>query len=83
MSNKPSNKIYPDAPTIYQIKIEGHLDKGWTDWFRSVTIMLDDDGNTLLSCHIIDQAELYSVLRMVRDLGASLISVNRVEADNT
>lgn len=78
MSDKRSNKVDPDTATIYQIKIEGHLDKGWTDWFRSVTIILDDDGNTLLSCRIVDQAELYSVLRMVRDLGRTLISVNRV-----
>lgn len=78
----------PDKPNsskvlTYQIKIEGHLSQQWTDWFGGLTITLEDNGNTLLTGPIVDQAELYGVLRMVRDLGTPLISVNRLESSTT
>ena len=65
---------------IYQIKIEGHLDRRWTEWFGDVTITLEDNGETLLTCLVVDQAALYGLLRKVRDLGVPLISVTLVKS---
>lgn len=69
----------PDQPLMYQIRLKGYLDDRWTDWFGGVTITLEEDGNTLLTCHITDQAALHALLRQIRDLGMPLISVNRIE----
>ena len=60
----------------YQIKIKGHLDARWQGWFDGLTIILLDDGDTILSGVIVDQAALYGVLKKIRNLGLTLISVN-------
>ena len=64
---------------VYQIRVKGHLGRQWTDWFGSVTITLEDNGNTLLTGPVVDQAALHGMLRKVRDLGLPLVSVIRVE----
>ncbi len=66
---------------IYQIRIKGHLGPQWTDWFGGLTITLEDNGETLLTCPVADQAALYGLLRKVRDLGLPLISVTRAQTD--
>ena len=66
-------------PVIYEIKVEGQLGAQWTDWFGGLTITLHDNGDTLISGPVIDQAALYGLLKKVRDLGMRLISVNRVQ----
>ncbi len=63
----------------YHIRIEGHLDNWRSDWFDGLSIILEDDGNTLLSGPVVDQAALYGLLKKARDLGIPLISANRVE----
>ena len=68
-----------NCPVVYQIKIKGHLEEHWADWFGHLTITLEEDGNTLLTGSVVDQAALYGLLRKVRDLGLPLLSVNRVE----
>jgi len=68
-----------DQPMIYQIKLRGHLDDEWGDWFGGATILTQEDGTTLLTCQVIDQAALHGLLRQIRDVGLPLISVNRVE----
>lgn len=67
---------------IYQIRIEGRLDKQWTNWFGGLTITLEESGDTLLTGPVLDQAALFGLLRRVRDLGMQLISVNRVDTGN-
>ncbi len=64
---------------VYQIRVKGHLDPQWTDWFEGVAITLEEGGDTLLTGPITDQAALHSLLRKVRDLGIPLVSVNRLE----
>jgi hypothetical protein len=71
--------IDTSQPIVYQIRLEGELGTQWTDWFGGLTISLEEDGHTLLSGPVIDQAALYGLLKKVRDLGMPLISVNRVE----
>ena len=68
-----------DRPMIYQIRIEGHLGPGWTQWFGDVTITQEDNGETRLTCPVVDQAALHGLLRKIRDLGMPLISAIRVK----
>ena len=68
-------------PLVYQIRITGHLGRQWTDWFGGLAITLEDNGETLLTGSLIDQAALHGLLRKVRDLGVPLLSVNRVKPE--
>lgn len=63
---------------IYQIRIKGHLSRQWTDMFEGLTITLEDNGDTLLTGPVIDQAALHGLLKKVRDLGMPLLSLNSV-----
>ena len=66
-------------PMVYQIRVKGHLGPRWAEWFGGVTITLEDNGDTLLTGPVEDQAALHGLLRKVRDLGMPLISAIRVE----
>jgi len=79
MSNENNPKTDPAQPIVYQIRIKGHLDPRWTKWFGGLTITLEDNGDTLLTGPVVDQAALHGLLRKVRDLGMQLISVTSVE----
>jgi hypothetical protein len=79
MLNELSSEIDPSQPAIYQIRIEGHLGRQWTDWFGGMTVTLADNGDTLLTGPVIDQAALHGLLKKVRDLGMTLLSVNPIE----
>jgi hypothetical protein len=79
MSNKLNPKTDPSQAMVYQIRIKGHLGRGWTNWFGGLTITLEENGDTLLTGPVVDQAALFGLLRKVRDLGMPLLSVNRVE----
>jgi hypothetical protein len=75
------------SPELYCIRIQGHLDADWSAWLDNLTISQDDDGTTALTGPLIDQAALYGLLSRLRDLGATLLSVEwlaagRIEADN-
>ncbi|MGD9029163.1 MAG: hypothetical protein PVG25_05080 [Anaerolineae bacterium] len=63
----------------YQIRIEGHLDPRWADWFDGLSITSEDTGDTLLTGKVVDQAALHGLLKKVRDLGLPLVSVVRLE----
>jgi hypothetical protein len=79
MSRKLDPKSDLNQPVVYQIRIKGHLGHQWTDWFGGLTITLEDNGETLLTGPVIDQAALHGLLKKVRDLGLPLLSVNCVE----
>jgi len=68
----------PLQPPIYQIRVKNHLDSQWMDWFGGMTITLEEDGVSLLTGPVVDQAALHGLLKKVRDLGLSLLSVNQV-----
>jgi hypothetical protein len=65
----------PEQPVAYQIRIKGHLGSQWTDWFGGLAITLEENGDTLLTGPIPDQAALHGLLRRVRDVGMPLVSI--------
>jgi hypothetical protein len=73
-----TNTLTPQPDMIYQIRLKGHLGQQWSDWFDGLSITLEDNGDTLLTGPLIDQAALYGVLKHARDLGLPLISVNPI-----
>lgn len=81
MWGKFGPKTDPDQPLVYRIRLQGHLGRNRTHWFGDVTIILEEGGETLLTCPVADQAALYGLLRKVRDLGLPLISVTRAQTD--
>ncbi|MFC1996533.1 hypothetical protein ACFLXI_02860 [Chloroflexota bacterium] len=68
---------------IYQIKLKGHLNESWADWFDGLDFTYEDDGTTNLTGDIVDQSALHGLLKKVRDLGLPLISVNQIGFDQT
>ena len=77
MSKVRNPKPNPDEPMIYQIRIKGHLDHQWADWFENATITLQEDGDTLLTLPVVDQAALHGLLKKIRDLGMPLLTRHR------
>jgi hypothetical protein len=72
----------PDrSPARYRIRIRGHLDPAWSTWFDSLTVTQEEDGTTELTGPLTDQAALYGLLARLRDLGATLLAVERLAAD--
>jgi hypothetical protein len=66
---------------MYQIKIKGRLGSHWSDWFEGLTITAEEDGCTLLTGPVVDDAALHGLLKKVRDLGMPLLSVNCRDPD--
>ena len=64
------------SPTIYSIRIQGHLDGCWAEWFAPLTLHHEPEGQTTLTGPVADQAALHGLLRKVRDLGLPLIAVS-------
>jgi hypothetical protein len=83
MSGKQTYDEKHNQHPCYEIRLKGHLEARWTEWFDGLTITLEENGNTLLSGPLADQAALHGILKKVRDLGLTLLSVNSVEPGTT
>lgn len=70
-----------DTVQIYEIKIQGHLDTKWSEWFYGLTIVHEPDGATTLSGALPDQIVLHSVLDRIRDMNLPLLSVKQIVSD--
>ncbi len=79
MSEKKAIPEFHGESGLYEIRLKGHINNRWGSWLGEVTITLEDNGNTLLICPVIDQAALHGLLKRVRDLGLPLLSVNFVD----
>ena len=83
MANERNPTTEPSELMVYQIRVTGHLGREWSDWFDGLSITLEDNGETLLSGPVIDQAALHGLLEKVRDLGMLLLSINQVPLKET
>ncbi len=83
MTNMINQKMDTSQPMVYQIRLEEHIDRQWTDWFEGLAITLEDNSDTLLTGQVVDQAALHGLLKKVRDLGLTLVSVIRVGPGQT
>ncbi len=72
-----------ESPITYEIRVEGLIDKMWTDWFNGMTIIYENEDETVLVGKLPDQTALHGVLDRIRDLGLGLISVRRVDGDRS
>jgi hypothetical protein len=68
-----------EVDPIYEIKLKGHLDTKWEEWFYDMTITHESDGTTTLSGPLPDQTVLHSVLDRIRDMNLTLISALQVQ----
>ena len=66
---------------LYEIRLDGHLDVRWSDWFDGLSFTHASDGTTIIHGLVADQAALHGLLSKVRDLGLPLVSVVHVEPE--
>jgi len=80
MSETHTIPEYHDESALYEIRLKGHLNDRWVEWFAGLTITLEDNGDTLLTGLVVDQAALHGLLKRVRELGIPLVSVNLADS---
>ena len=81
MTNTINEKMDTSRPMIYQFRLEEHIDRQWTNLFEGLAITSKENGDTLITGQVADQAALHGLLKKVRDLGLTLVSVIRIEPD--
>ena len=67
---------------LYEIRVKGHLDQHWSDWFGGMALSNEANGDTVISGSVADQAALHSVLIKIYNLNLTLISVLRIERNS-
>jgi hypothetical protein len=65
----------------YEIRVKGHLDERWAEWFYPMSITNVQNGEAVLAGEVIDQAALHGMLVKVRDLGLPLIAVQQAHGN--
>jgi hypothetical protein len=68
--------------SVYEIRVKGHLESRWSEWFDGLEITNLENGEALLSGEIVDQVALHGVLAKVRDLGLPLVAVSTQTSKN-
>ena len=76
-----SNDREFEKPSVYQIKVKGHLDKKWSGWLEGFSIAYEE-GVTILDGILPDQSGLHGLLNKIRDLNLQLVAVNQIETDH-
>jgi len=82
MSQQNQPNPNPAQPTIYQIHIRESLGEQWQEWFDGMTIVHTSSEETIITAEVIDQAQLFGLLKKVRNLGLTLLSVTPVNSDD-
>lgn len=77
------NRMPGDAPCSVEIRVKGRIDERWSEWFEGLSITHTDQGETVLSGWVVDQAALYGLLAKLWDLGLPLLSVVLRERDDS
>jgi hypothetical protein len=70
-----------NEPEIYQIRVKGHLDDEWAEWFAGMTIVREKDGSSVLTGPVSDQSALQGLLLKIHDLALPLLSLKRIKPD--
>lgn len=83
MPDAPGPISDPDRPTVYRIRVKGHLDDRWPDRREGLSITREENGDTVLIVPVVDQAALHGLLRKLRDVGVPLVSINPAEPGQT
>lgn len=81
MPDDPSLGPVWGRPTVYRIRVSGHLDDRWADSHEGLTVTREESGATVLTVPVVDQAALHGLLRKLRDLGVPLLSINPARSD--
>ena len=86
MSDNPDDfRIQPfDTPKLYELRVDGRLGRESAFWFEDMTLTVDESTSlvqTIIQGDIRDEAALYGLISRIRDLGLTLLSVNRVEKE--
>jgi len=74
--------VTPNDHRTYQLRVVGHLDDRWSNWFGEFTIDRNDDGTCTLTGPVTDQAQLHGILARLRDIGATLLSLRTIDGDD-
>ena len=77
MTMMAREKMNVTKHSIYSIRLEGHIDQSWSEWLGGMTIKSTENGETLLTGVVVDQAALHGLLARIRDLNLRLISIIR------
>ena len=67
---------------VYHIRVKGHLDPCWSDWFDGLNVSHEANDEAVLTGPVVDQAALHGLLAKIRDLGLPLIAVSRVDSES-
>jgi hypothetical protein len=76
------NGIKPEGPAIYRIRIMETLGSEWNEWFGGFAVTQDSDNGSLLTGMVADQTALYGVIRKLRDLHLTLLSLHRIDTQS-
>lgn len=76
----PSHTDTSAQPSLYAIRVSGHLDQRWAEWFEGLTLTRDADGTSCLTGLLPDQAALHGVFYKIRDLGLPILSVQLINS---
>ena len=70
-----------NEPKIYRIRVEGHLDDEWTEWFEGMSILREEDGTSVLTGTVTDQSALHGLLAKIHGMALSLLSIQQIKPD--
>lgn len=76
---QPDQQRSPGSGPVYELRVRGVLDQGWSSWFDGLEIVSEPPENSVLVGTVADQPALHGLLAKVRDLGLPLISVRSIE----
>ncbi len=81
MGASNTDPFVPGEDGRYAIRVKGHLDRRWAEWFEGLTFTHEAAGTTLLEGPLADQAALHGVLTKLRDLGLPIVSIQTLDSE--
>jgi hypothetical protein len=81
MQNSQDSSGHYRKPEIYEIRVQGHLQDKWAEWFYGLTLTREKDGSTTLFGPLPDQTALHSILQKISNMNLRLISVSEIKPE--